>query len=303
MPEPHAPHGLYEVFLRVAQDGSFTAAGRSLGYTQSAVSRQIQTLEDEWGSTLFDRLPRGVRLTAAGRALLPHAEAVRDRMRAARAELDALRSLGGGVLRVGAFAAADMTLVPRAVAQFRERHPDVCVQHTEGPTARHVALLAEGRLDVAVVSAPAGGPLSGPELHPLLEEPMYVALPRGHRFAGRRAPLRLAELADERWIEGDVRPEQTLLAPALAAGFRPAVAFRVNDWTAKQGFVAAGLGITVLPALAAAAVRPDLALVRVSRRDLPCRHVYAATPRGPSPTPAAEALLGMLREAAAALVP
>ncbi|MFJ5550541.1 LysR family transcriptional regulator [Streptomyces sp. NPDC093225] len=303
MPEAHVPHGLYEVFLRVAQVGSFTSAAQSLGYTQSAVSRQIQALEDEWGSALFDRLPRGVRLTAAGRALLPHAEAVRDRMRAARVELDALRSLGGGVLRVGAFAAADVTLVPRAVAEFGERHPDVTVEHTEGPTARHVALLGEGRLDLAVVSAPAGRPLSGPELHPLLEEPMYVALPRGHRFAGRRAPLRLAELADERWIEGDVRPGQTLMAPALAAGFRPDVAFRVNDWTAKQGFVAAGLGITVLPALAAGAVRPDLVLVPVSRHDLPCRRVYAATPRGLSPAPAAQALLGILRRVAAALVP
>ncbi|MEV7419493.1 LysR substrate-binding domain-containing protein [Streptomyces sp. NPDC089919] len=295
------PHGRYEVFLRVARAGSFTAAAASLGYTQSAVSRQVQALEDEWGAPLFDRLPRGVRLTEAGRVLLPHAEAVRDRLKAARAELGALRSLGGGTLRVGAFAAADVTLVPRAVAAFRERHPGVAVEHAEGPTARHLTLLAEGRLDIAVVSTPAGRPLDGPELHPLLAEPMYVALPRGHRLAGRREPLRLAELAEEDWIEGDVRPEQTLMAPALAAGFRPRVAFRVNDWTAKQGFVAAGLGITVLPALAAGAVRPDLVLVPVSAEDLPCRRVFAATPRGLDPSPPAAALLTLLQSGAAAL--
>ncbi|MFI8104653.1 LysR family transcriptional regulator [Streptomyces sp. NPDC086023] len=290
MPDPHS---LYEVFLRVAREGSFTAAARALGYTQSAVSRQIQALEDEWDTVLFDRLPRGVRLTEAGRVLLPHAQGVRDRLRAARAELDAVRSLGGGMLRLGAFAAADVTLVPRAMAEFRERHPDVAVVHTEGPTAKHVALLEAGELDLAVVSTPAGHPLPGPQLHPLLDEPMYVALPRGHRFAGRRS-LRLAELAGEEWIEGDVRPERTLMFPALRAGFEPRVAFRVNDWTAKQGFVAAGLGITVLPALAAGAVRADVALVRVSPRDLPHREVYAATPRGLTRSPAVTAFLGVL---------
>ncbi|MGW5348116.1 LysR substrate-binding domain-containing protein [Streptomyces sp. HUAS TT3] len=290
-------HSLYEVFLRVAQDGSFTAAARGLGYTQSAVSRQIQALEEEWGAALFDRLPRGVRLTEAGRVLLPHAQGMRDRLHAARAELDELRSLGGGTLRIGAFATADVSLVPRAVSAFGARHPGVTVVHTEGPTAKHVALLAEGGLDVAVLSAPDGTPLTGPELHFLLDEPMYVALPRGHRFAGR-ARLRVAELADESWIEGDVRPDRTLLAPALADGFRPRVAFRVNDWTAKLGFVAADLGITVLPALAAGAARADIALVPVDPADLPHRKVYAATPRGRTPSPAATAFLTDLRGAA-----
>lgn len=295
-----ASHSLYEVFLRVARDGSFTAAAQALGYTQSAVSRQIQALEEEWGTALFDRLPRGVRLTEAGRLLLPHAEGMRDRLRTARAELDALRSLGGGMLRIGAFAAADVSLVPRTMAAFRDRHPAVTVVHTEGPTAKHLGLLAEGGLDLALLSTPAGVPLSGPDLHHLLDEPMYLALPRGHRFAGRGS-LRLAELADEDWIEGDVRPGQTLLAPALAAGFRPRVAFRVNDWTAKQGFVAAGLGITVLPALAAGAARPDIALVPVDRTDLPCRKVYAGTPRGLGHSPAVGAFLALLRATAEGL--
>ncbi|WP_431046899.1 LysR family transcriptional regulator [Streptomyces sp. P1-3] len=297
-----ASHSLYEVFLRVARDGSFTAAAHTLGYTQSAVSRQIHTLEEEWGTALFDRLPRGVRLTEAGRALLPHAEGMRDRLRAARAELDALRSLDDGMLRIGAFAAADASLVPRTMSAFRGRHPGVTVVHTEGPTAKHVGLLAEGSLDLALLSTPAGVPLSGPELHHLLDEPMYVALPRAHRFAGRPA-LRLSELADEDWIEGDVRPEQTLLAPALASGFRPRVAFRVNDWTAKQGFVAAGLGITVLPALAAWAVRPDIALVPVDRADLPCRKVFAGTPRGLGHSPAVAAFLALLRTTVEQLAP
>src|SRR5690606_8196219 len=103
MPEHHGSHGLYEVFLSVAEAGSFTAAADALGYTQSAVSRRVQVLEGELGSALFDRLPRGVALSPAGRALLPHARAIAERDAAARAELDALRRMDGGRLRTGSF--------------------------------------------------------------------------------------------------------------------------------------------------------------------------------------------------------
>ncbi|MFC9818521.1 LysR family transcriptional regulator [Streptomyces erythrochromogenes] len=291
------PHSLYEVFLRVARLASFTAAARSLGYTQSAVSRQIQTLEGEWGAPLFDRLPRGVRLTEAGRVLLPHAEAVGERLRTARAELDALRTLGAGRLRIGSFSTADAALLPRALAAFRARHPAVAVTRTEGPSAKHLALLATGELDLAVVADTSGRPPRDCTPHHLLDERMYVALPSGHRLAGR-AGLRLAELADEEWIAAGTRPEETLMHSALGGGFRPRTGFVAADWIAKQGFVAAGLGVTLVPELAASSVRPDLVLVPLHPDDTPRRGVYAATPRGIAPSPAAAALLTLLKEAA-----
>ncbi|MFE9629448.1 LysR family transcriptional regulator [Streptomyces sp. NPDC006463] len=294
------PHELYEVFLRVARLASFTAAARSLGYTQSAVSRQIQVLEDEWGAPLFERLPRGVRLTEAGRILLPHAEAVGERLRTARAELDALRTLGAGRLRIGAFSTADAALLPRALAAFRTRHPAVAVTRTEGPSAKHLALLAAGDLDLAVVADTSGRPPQGCTAHHLLDERMYVALPPGHRLAGR-TDVRLAELADEEWIAGGTRPEETLMRSALEGGFRPRTGFVAADWIAKQGFVAAGLGVTLIPALAASSVRADLALVPLHPDDTPRRQVYAATARGSAPSPAALAFLALLKEAARGL--
>ncbi|MFE5493150.1 LysR family transcriptional regulator [Streptomyces virginiae] len=294
------PHSLYEVFLHVARLGSLTAAARSLGYTQSAVSRQIQTLEDEWGAPLFDRLPRGVRLTEAGHVLLPHAEAVGERLRTARAEFDALRTLGAGRLRIGSFSTADAALLPRALAAFRDRHPAVAVTRTEGPSAKHLALLSAGELDLAVVADTSGRPPRDCTPHHLLDERMYVALPGGHRLAGR-AGLRLAELADEEWIAAGIRPEETLMHSALAGGFRPRTGFVAADWIAKQGFVAAGLGVTLVPELAASAVRPDLALVPLHPDDTPRRGVYAATARGIAPSPAAAALLTLLKETAAGL--
>ncbi|MFE0648049.1 LysR family transcriptional regulator [Streptomyces sp. NPDC059534] len=294
-------HGLYEAFLAVARVGSFTAAAHALGYTQSAVSRQVQSLEEEMGAELFERLPRGVRLTEAGRVLLPHAEAVRDRLAAARAELASLRTLDGGLLRLGAFSSATASLVPRAQAAFRQRHPGVVVSRVEGPSVKHLGLVVAGEEDLAVVSpAFATPPPPGVTLHPLLDEPMLVALERGHPYAGRRA-LRLAELAGEEWITGDERLEDTLFRPAVAAGFRPRTGLLAHDWIAKLGAVAAGLGVTLVPALAAASVRPDVALVTIHPDDVPYRRICAATPA--TPTAAATAFLGLLRATAAELIP
>ncbi|MGW1892279.1 LysR family transcriptional regulator [Streptomyces sp. NPDC002004] len=287
---------LYEVFLTVADEGSFTAAARRLGYTQSAVSRQVQALEDHVRSVLFDRMPRGVRLTEAGRVLRPHAEAVLDRIALARSELEALRTVDGGRLRVGAFATADAALMPRALAAFRERHPRVLVTRTEGLSSMLLARLEAGDLDLAVISTTGGPRLDGCVLHHLLDEPMNVLLPAGHPLAEQRS-VRLAELADEEWITGGERSADTLLHPALTADFQPRRGYAVREWIAKQGFVAAGLGVTLLPALARDSVRAGVVAVPLHPDDLPPRKVYAATPHGLAPPPAVEAFLTTLREA------
>ncbi|MBC2901485.1 LysR family transcriptional regulator [Streptomyces sp. PSKA01] len=289
------------VFLEVARHGSFTVAARTLGWTQSAVSRQISSLEGALGGApLFDRLPRGVRLTEAGRILAPYAESVTEALHGAGRELAALREAAGGRLRFGAFATADAALVPQALAAFRARHPRVRVSREEGLTPVLLDRLTAGHLDLAVVSTTGGAPLEPYELHHLLDESLYVAVPADHPLAAQ-GPVRLARLADADWISGSPRPEGTLLDAALRQDFRPRVAHVVGEWTAKQGYVAAGLGVTLVPALAAASVRPDIALLPVLDEGAPARAVYAATARGRSLTPAGEAFLATLREAAGQL--
>lgn len=288
------------VFLAVAETESFTAAAGSLGYTQSAVSRQVAALEHEVGSPLFDRLPRGVRLTDAGHALLPRARVVLDQVDLARRDLADLRGLAAGRVRVGAFATAGAVLLPRAVAAFRTAHPGVALSLDEGLTARLLTRVAADELDVAVVTGPPGGPTADAEFHHLLDEVMLVALPRDHRLARRRR-IRIAELAEDPWIAGSHRPEATLLGPYVRDGFRPRIGFVASDWIAKQGLVAAGLGVTLVPALAAPALRPDLALVSLHKDDVPVRAVYAATAADVTPSPATEAFLTGLRGIAKAL--
>ncbi|MFI9804875.1 LysR family transcriptional regulator [Streptomyces sp. NPDC052301] len=289
-------------FLEVARCGSFTVAARTLGWTQSAVSRQVASLESALdGGPLFDRLPRGVRLTEAGRALVPYAETVAESLHGAVRELAALREVAGGRLRFGAFATADAALVPRALAAFGARHPAVRVEREEGLTPALLDRLTAGHLDLAVVSTTGRAPLAAHDLHHLLDEPLYVAVPAGHPLAGADG-VRLAQLGDADWISGSARPEGTLLDAALRAGFRPHVAHVVAEWTAKQGYVAAGLGVALVPGLAAGSVRPDVVLLPVRDDGAPARAVYAATVRGRSPSAAARAFLEVLRAQAAETV-
>ncbi|MFF4340775.1 LysR family transcriptional regulator [Kitasatospora sp. NPDC001540] len=288
-----------EVFRTAARLGSFTAAGGQLGWTQSAVSRQIASLEAELGVPLFDRLPRGVALTEHGRTLLPHAEALLDRLDGTRRDLAALAGLTAGRLRLGAFDSANAALVPAALAAFRAAHPAIAPTLTEGLSGALLDLLADGSIDFALVTAYPEHPYDTErfELHRLVDDPVLVAVPRSHRLARRRR-LRLAELAEEPWIAASRRPEATLLAACVRNGFQPRVEYEVAGWTAKLGLVAAGLGITLIPSLAARAARPDLALVPLHPEDTPVRHVHTATRRGHLPVPAVAAFLPFLRAAA-----
>jgi len=291
-----------QVFRAVAEHGSITAAARTLRYTQSAVSRQIAALEAEVGSALFDRLPRGVALTEPGRCLLAHAEAVLDRLDAARRDLAALHDLTAGRLRVGAFPTAVAALVPRALAAFRSAHPQVALSLVEGLTPGLLDRLLAGDADIVVVSAAPDQPLDGDrfDLHHLLDEVLLVAVPRAHRLAHRRT-VRLRELADEAFIAGSATAEETLLRATLPAGFRPRIDIVAAEWTGKLGCVAAGLGVALVPALAVRATPPDLALLRLHSEDASVRRVFAATAGGRSRPPAVRRFLTHLDTVAAGL--
>lgn len=300
----------------VARTGSFTAAAAELNYTQSAVSRRILTLEHQVGGPLFERLPRGVRLTPAGEILHRHARTALDLLGHAEAELAALHRGQGGRLRIGSFPTANAALVPAALRDFTAERPGVEVVLTEGRSAELMDRLRDGALDIAVISDyPAGLPLADTaEVVPLLTDELLLALPRDHRLAcagttaengtGRPA-VDLRELKDERWIEGagwiaGTEGHDSMLAAAYArTGSAPKIAVRVEEWTGKLGFVAAGLGIALVPALAAPALRPDVVL-RSLGESAPRRTVYAALPRDAA-LPAARALLDHLHRHAAAL--
>jgi DNA-binding transcriptional LysR family regulator len=306
-PPGPAPHSValedLRVFCEVARRGSFTGAADACGYTQSGVSRRIAALERASGGPLFRRRARGVQPTPAGEVLHVHALAILDALAAAVDAVRAVRDGTGGRLRVGSFATASAALVPAAVAELRRAAHGIETTVTEALSWELAAALRAGLLDVAVVSDyPSGDPpLDGVELEHLCDDPMMVALPPDHPLACAPA-VDLADLAGDVWIEAGrlAADATTLQAAAARAGFVPRTDVIVPGWTAKQGFVAAGLGVTLVPRLAAGAMRPDIVL-RPLRDSLARRRVFVARPAAAPPLAAAERFVGVLRTTASAL--
>ncbi|RYJ21811.1 hypothetical protein CU044_6195 [Streptomyces sp. L-9-10] len=284
------------LLVAVAETGSFTKAAVRLNYTQSAVSRRIAALEQQAGGPLFERLPRGVRLNPAGRTLHRHAMEVLDRLSRAARELAALNAGNGGLLHTGAFATANISLVPTALRALQHARPDVEVIAVEGTTDTLMERLADGALDLAVVSDyPSGLPSAdGVTTTELCEDELFVALPRAHRLAGALT-VDLRELHDEAWLHSAYGDRPTMLADACArAGFTPRKIIRIAEWSAKFGYAAAGLGVALVPSLAARAVPDELVLCRLTDPALR-RTVHVALPA--APLPAALTLRDLLHDA------
>jgi DNA-binding transcriptional LysR family regulator len=292
------------VLMAVAEHGSFSAAAEALSYTQPAVSQQIAALERR-----VDRTSRGVRLTDAGRALVEHAEIVLARLSAAEAELEAIAGVRGGRLRLSSFPTAGASLLPPAIALFNSRHPDVELSFVEEEPEEAVKMLRAAQLELAVVfeyrdlSQPEFDRLyDGIDLRLLVKDPMYLALPRDHPGA-RRSRIRLADFADETWINDTRGPCGHMhVAACLSAGFEPKVGFESDDYNVVQGLIAAGVGISLLPGLALTNVREDI-VVRSLGPAAPARRVAAATLQGRYRSPATEAMLDILGEVAARFEP
>src|SRR4051794_35969195 len=287
------------VLREVAARGSFSGAAEALSYTQSAVSQQIAALEREAGTMLVERSARGVRLTDAGTALVAHAEAILARLDAAERELESIAGLRGGTLRMVAFLSAAATLMPLAIAEFRRRHPAVELTLEPREPVEAIKCLKAGSCDVGLGLEASFRPVVDEAIEKivLLEDPMYLVLGRGHPLADK-ADLRMEDLADEAWIQGDTGtcPDTAILLRACnAAGYEPRIAFNSNDYTAIQGFIAAGAGVGLIPDLGLASVRDDI-VIRDLGEQAPARVIYAATTAGGYRSPATAAMLDILRE-------
>ncbi len=192
-----------KVLKEVAYRGSFSAAAEALSYTQSAVSQQIAALEAETGMALLERHPRGVTLTAAGQTLVGHAEGILARLEAAEEALAAIAGLRGGRLRMASFPTAGATLMPLAIATFRATYPDVELTLAEGEPEEIVPRLRAGELDLALLFEFGDESRLQRDMTrvELLEDPMYLALPR--RAPARRQAERRASRTsrDDAWVQ------------------------------------------------------------------------------------------------------
>lgn len=284
------------VFREVAERGTLTAAAVALGYTQSAVSRQVASLERAAGAPLLERRHDGVRLTQAGHLVVRRAAVVLDQIDATARELAGLPDEHGTV-RLGWFATAGAVLVPRALTALRRTHPAITVITREGSTPALVRALRAGTVDLAVLaSAPPFRPPDTEtppfQLQTLAERSLRVAVPAGHPLA-RGEFIDVADLHGQRWVASAGSGEDKLLGVWPGLDERPEIAHTARDWLAKLHLVAAGCGITTVPAALIPALPAGVRALPVRGGPAEQRRVVLAWLPGPQPEPAvrlAEAL-------------
>lgn len=288
-----------QVLRAVVTSGSVTAAAANLGYTPSAVSQQVAALEKQAGTALLERVGRGVQPTAAGRLLTEHAAIISKNLAKAETALADLREGRTGRLSIRYFATAGATLVAPALAGLRREFPGVRVDLKLIDPDDPLPEVKQGRADLAVVVHPRDRPRDDIRLVHLLDDPYRAVLPKGHRLAAKRV-LDLADLADEPWVgnEWPVGPcLEIVLDACAAAGFTPDFVVESEDYATAQGFVAAGLGISLMPLIGLGNRHPGV-VVRKVRGPEPVRGIYAAVRETSLPQPALRGLIDALRDAA-----
>jgi DNA-binding transcriptional LysR family regulator len=235
----------------IADEGSFGRAAERLGYTQSAVSQQIATLERIVGLRLIERPggPRPISLTEAGRILVRHAEAIQARLLAAKADMEALEAGDAGRLRVGTFQSVGARVLPTLVRRFAEEHPRVeILLHESSDEDTLLEMVERGELDLAFLTLPVdSAPLEEVEL---LRDPYVLVVPSGSPLAALRRPPTLKEIALQPLIGFNrCRAMDAVEAHLASSGRQPQFVFRSDNNGTVQGLVGAGVGAALAPLL------------------------------------------------------
>lgn len=286
-------------FTVLASELSFTRAAARLHMSQPPLSYQIANLETELGARLFERTSRSVVLTEAGKALLPHAQAVLQRLEQARGDVRRTAQGLEGSVRVGLSGAHFLGPFPQFIHEYRQQRPGVDVVLHEMTPADHVQALREGALDLSI----SRGEAPGLAATLLWRDELVAAMPLAHRLARRRR-LRLAELRAEDFVFLRLDSSafaQRVFEGCVAAGFVPRIVQQVVELPAVLNLVAAGLGVALVPdslarlrrdAVATCGIGSELSAQGVSG------DVYLLQSPG-EPAPAVREFVAALREWAA----
>lgn len=285
------------VLHAVAGHGTLAAAAQALHLTPSAISQQMAKLEREAGCALAERQGRGLRLTEEGQALAGHAARILATVEEAAADLAARQGKVQGTLTVGAFPTAARGLLPGVLTTCAAEHPDLRLRLVEVEPYQAMGRLTAGDLDLAVSQDWANVPVAVPDrlrAKDIGHDPADVAVPAGHPLATRDA-VALSELAAEPWISSTAGTicHDWLTNTFRRDGHEPLIAHQAAEFPTQLALVAAGLGVALVPRLAADHVPAGVRLVPVT----PAldRRVFALWRTESASRPAVRAVVDALR--------
>jgi len=288
----------------IDEQGTLAGAGDVLGLTPPAVSQRLARAERFWGARLVERGPRGAALTEAGAALAVHGSRIRHEVEDALASFPAYRQGLATRLRVGAFQAAALHLLPPAMTALRHQRSDVDLAVADIQSSDAVHLVARGELDLAVLASWDLPPVApeGLTLTRILEDPMVVAFADDHRLAKSTRALALSSLAHESWvvIRGGSAARAQFDRITREAGFEPRIRFETESYDVAQALVATGYGVALISSMARV-TSPGLAH-RPVRHRAAHRTIYTLRPTHGA-TDLTLAFEGLLHAAAADLSP
>ncbi len=234
-------------FLAVAKAGNFTRAAEAVGLSQPALSRSVQKLEKIVGEPLFERQPRGVKLSEIGSFFLVRAKKIRDLVDDTFAELN--EASDRGEIRLAVIPTIAPFLLPTVLRKFSRRHPEIKIQVQEDTTQNILRLCKDGEIDLAIVALPITEKYL--EVEPLFEDELILVLPKGHALEGKKK-IRLSDIQEYPFITLD---EQHCLSDNIAEfckrqSFAPITIERTNQLATIQELVSLQHGISIIPAMA-----------------------------------------------------
>ena len=287
------------VFRAVVASGTVQAAAGHLGYSPSAVSQHLAALQRETGLTLFEKSGRGIVPTAAGRLLATRSDEVMDSLGRLAGLVAELRDGRSGSVSIGSFASAGEVWIPQVAKELAVELPDVVLTLDIGDRRGDTRTAFDIEISTEHPHRAPQVPI-GVCRHVLLDEPFVLLVPDGHRLADAGV-VALADIGNERWIDDD--PDNTSCGQLVrawwsAAGLNPRFVARTGDHHASIAFVAAGVGITMVPQLAVGVLPPTVRQVRVVDPQ-PMRRIVALVREDVEAEPAVARAIEILRRIAA----
>ncbi len=289
------------VLRAFAAEGTVAAAAGALGYTPSAVSQQLSTLQAEVGVSLFRHVGRRLELTDEGHTLVRRAGELLAHVEEVEAELAARAGTVHGTVRVAAFQTASLALVVPAEERLAETHPELRVRLVDAEAEASLPDLERGRVDVVVAEEYEHAPRPrSPALHREYLEPdeMLLALPHGHEAARGEGDVELAALADSPWVtagEDTAYSDMLVRICRTAGGFEPDIRHRASDMQVMLALVARGRAVAMVPALGQPETDGGVAVRRIAEKRF-TRDVFAAVRAADRERPATGAVVEALRE-------